>query len=352
MIWEAQVILIDMISKLTRKKLRDAAIKNGLGKYKIYNRKKYSVEELHSLIESVKCNGNFFDPFSKTTKNTENLWRNSIIRNLDIESCNIFFFEFEKNIPSCRGCCIKLSLFDFSYGGKNKLKGFKKYCKDCSDKEVYKRYKHSEVSIKKFIVSKKRWANSADGKKFYDKLGKDNSVKMRKYLKTPKGIEQIKNSSKKQSIILKEKIRNGTFTPNVTNSWTHWESNLIIDDKIIKFRSSWEASFFVCNQHLKYELLRIPYLNGDGNFKTYVGDFFDEKQNILYEIKPTSVFKKETFKINKVIEHCLKNSIKFVWINENNILNHIDKSKFSEYNMKQYDKMIEGIYGKNKNNVD
>jgi hypothetical protein len=204
-------------------------------------------------------------------------------------------------------------------------------------------------SIVKFKKSKSKWVQSEKGKKFYATLGKSNSIRLKKFFNTDDGKKQIRNSAKKQSKILKEKIKNGKFTPNITNSWTHWNATVIIGDKKYKFRSSWEASFFVCNKNYKYETLRIPYIDGKGESRTYVGDFYDTENKVLYEIKPRSVFKKQHIKINGAIQYCQKNDIKFIWINEKNILNYVDKNMFSEYNLKQYNKMLQGIYGKNKN---
>lgn len=48
---------------------------------------------------------------------------------------------------------------------------------------------------------------------------------------------------------MKTNILNGTFTPNVTNSWA--KSRCYIDT--IPFRSSWEVLFYVLNPKLKYE---------------------------------------------------------------------------------------------------
>jgi hypothetical protein len=137
---------------------------------------------------------------------------------------------------------------------------------------------------------------------------------------------------------MREKIKNGEFTPNITNSWTHWDAKIKIDGKIKKFRSSWEACFYICNSNLKYEMLRIPY--GD---KIYIADFYDEKNRILYELKPRASYNTQIKKITEIIEYCKENGIIFKWINENNILKYIDSSKINGYNRKQYNKMMRGL---------
>jgi len=44
-----------------------------------------------------------------------------------------------------------------------------------------------------------------------------------------------------------------------------------------------------------------------------------------------------------IISYCIKNDIKFIWINEYNIMNYIDESKFKGKNKKQLNKLKQGI---------
>ena len=89
----------------------------------------------------------------------------------------------------------------------------------------------------------------------------------------------------KLSNTMKLKIAEGTFTPCITNSWTRWKAFANINGIQIKFRSTWEAAFWILNQHLQYEKVRIPYVL-DGVSKNYIVDFVDYDNRILYEIKP------------------------------------------------------------------
>lgn len=338
-----------MIHESTRQKLKNAANKNRLGHYKIYDRKSISKNEIDHYVSIYKKLESFSDLFIENVvhKNEYN-WRNSIIRRLDVQSCNLFFFSLESDIPNCKYCNVHLSIKEYSY---NRSLKFSKYCSKCSKDGIFRKYKHSEKSIEKFKSTKRIWTQSTEGKLFYKRLGDYNSKHLKKYFKTQTGKDQITKSSAKQSKILKEKIKNGTFSPNITNSWTHWEAKVLLNGEIHKFRSSWEASFYVSNRNLKYEVIRIPYVDCSNKTRTYIGDFYDEEKNTLYEIKPRTVFKKENKKINQVIRFCIENKIKFIWINEDNILKHIDKNDFSEYNIVQYLKMLEGIYGKNKDKI-
>lgn len=90
----------------------------------------------------------------------------------------------------------------------------------------------------------------------------------------------------KQSLLMKEKIRSGVWTPMITNSWgktrTYVNGN--------PFRSSWEAAYWICNQESLYEKVRIPYTCASGEDRNYIVDFFDQKGKCLIEIKPDSRF--------------------------------------------------------------
>jgi hypothetical protein len=125
-----------------------------------------------------------------------------------------------------------------------------------------------------------------------------------------KMTEKSFNSMKtKNSVIMKEKIKNGTFTPNITNSWSRSKISLVIYNQEINYRSSWEAFFHLCNTHLEYEKLRIEYEH-EGNKHNYIVDFVDHTNKIVYEIKPDRC---RSIKLVIVKEQVLKN-----WAIQNN----------------------------------
>lgn len=99
--------------------------------------------------------------------------------------------------------------------------------------------------------------------------------------------ETMDNVKSKLSIIIKNKIATGKWTPNITNSWAGSKVKLNINNVVIKYRSSWDAFFHLCNQHLEYEKLIIQY-NYKESWYNYITDFVDHKNKIFYEIKPTS----------------------------------------------------------------
>lgn len=167
----------------------------------------------------------------------------------------------------------------------------------------------------------------------------------------PELYQRSVESIEQQSTTMKNLIASGKFTPCITNSWTHWSAVIELDSgEIRKFRSSWEACFWFCNQHLEYETLRIPYTNIVGKISIYIADFFDRNNSILYEIRPIQNWNNKNCKTQATINYCLNNNIKFVWINEHNILNYIDQSKFVGNNLLQLNKLNGIKTNKNKKN--
>jgi hypothetical protein len=314
-----------------------------MGSKNRYNRRHFTDDEIQSLFVECMENGELYSPFSKKLFDTTYKWRNDIIRNMDVESCNKFLFKFE-DVRYCKYSGEVLTETEYSYSERYKgYKGFKKYKLKYIEMGIWRNRKKSNQEREKISKNIKKYYSTEEGKLRAKLTGENNSKKLKEYFKTDKGIQQIKEVGKKQSELMKEKIKNGEFTPNITNSWTHWKAIIKIENIEHKFRSSWEACFFLCNDYLKYEYLRIPYVDENGINRTYVGDFYDCNANILYEIKPVCEYNKQKTKISSAIDYCIINGIKFIWINENNILKYIDISKFDDYNMIQYNKMIKGI---------
>lgn len=126
----------------------------------------------------------------------------------------------------------------------------------------------------------------------------------------------------KVSNSIKNRIKEGTYTPNAFNSFTR--KNIILkklnDDSIIKFRSSWEIIFYVLNYNidLKYEELRVEYF-----FKNkrhiYIVDFINETTKTVYEIKPiiNMEIPVNIEKLNTLKKWVLENNYKLELVNEN-----------------------------------
>lgn len=134
----------------------------------------------------------------------------------------------------------------------------------------------------------------------------------------------------KNSIKMKEHIKNGTWTPNITNSWAGSKIKLKINEKIQHYRSSWEAFFHLCNQELEYEKTRIQYIFNNKTYN-YITDFTDNKNKIIYEVKPDNlkIKDKNLAKFQYAKNWCKINGYKFIiitnsWFKENyNKLNYL-----------------------------
>lgn len=246
--------------------------------------------------------------------------------------------------------------------------GYLKQCNYCT-KEYYSKYKSTKYcnecsKAKSWLIGKKRSSDIGDKisnskKKFFQteqgiavakEVGRKNSIKLKEYFQTEIGKQQIELSRDSQSKLMIEKIKRGEFTPNITNTFTKWNAQILLEDgSYKKFRSSWEACVWYSNRTFLYEVFRIPYLNKNGIEKTYIADFVNDEQTVLYEIKPKSYFIKQKHKMDSIIKYCISNKIKFIWINEYNILNYVNINIFDGENYKQLEKLLKGIKHVTKN---
>ena len=132
---------------------------------------------------------------------------------------------------------------------------------------------------------------------FETKMGQNNPMSKTKY----KGYRKV--LSKKQSITLKNKIKNNEFTPNSNNRLCH----IKLEYDGIKFRSSWEVVFHYFNKNMLYEKIRIPYTLEDGEH-VYISDFYDKNTNTIYEIKPNKIYNDLKIKMTAIEESISKNT--------------------------------------------
>lgn len=132
-------------------------------------------------------------------------------------------------------------------------------------------------------------------------------------------------TAKKISDSMKKLIATGKFTPCITNSWC--KSRAIINN--IPFRSSWEAVFYILNDKLEYEKIRIPYINENGIEKIYIIDFLDTHNKRLFEIKP---------KCNRhTPNNILKEQAANKWASQNGYLYFIISDEYFYINAKKID---------------
>lgn len=133
--------------------------------------------------------------------------------------------------------------------------------------------------------------------------------------------EQKEKASKR----MKKAIREGTFTPNCTNSWTNSEP-IIIDGK--KYKSSWESLYKRLNgDSIEYETIRIPYVGKTGKSHSYIVDFHDVETDTLYEIKPKSQLSRElnVIKVEAAREWAAERGMTYVIVTEEWFKDNIDR---------------------------
>lgn len=192
--------------------------------------------------------------------------------------------KYLKNIDGECEICGK----ELEFTGVHKRGYFNKYCKSCQNISISIRQTKNNTVYK--INDKEKWKN---------KISKS----------------------------LKKKIKNGDYKPNITNSWCNSMCITKIENKYIKFRSTWEAFFNKVNYHLEYEKVIIPY-EYKGEEHNYIVDFVDTKNKILYEIKPKSEkFKsKNKVKFESAMRWCSDNNYTFNIIDDDWFISNFDKN--------------------------
>ena len=97
-----------------------------------------------------------------------------------------------------------------------------------------------------------------------------------------------------------------------------------MNDIVYRFRSTFEAIFWLEFKNLIYEKIRIPYILNNKKH-TYIVDFVDEDNKILYEIKPACLVDDERniVKFKSAKEWCIKNNYEFKIVTENDITQNL-----------------------------
>jgi len=139
-------------------------------------------------------------------------------------------------------------------------------------------------------------------------------------VKNPSQIYGISTAArKKQSITMKKKIKNGEWTPNITNSWANSKVSLYALN--IDFRSTWEAYFYIVMKsrgyNLEYEKTRIEYYDSHNKtYRNYITDFTDSANRIIYEIKPRGLKESQNVKdkVKYALAWCSKHNYEFIFI--------------------------------------
>lgn len=155
----------------------------------------------------------------------------------------------------------------------------------------------------------------------------------------PISIETRKRISKR----IRESIANGTFTPCITNSWANSKVN--IKEFGCSFRSSWEAYFYLkmkkSGHNILHENVRIKYYDSILNkTRTYITDFVDYDNKIIYEIKPNGCIDTQNVKDKEYAakQYCNENGYQFVFISNDWFYENYNESIIYEYDISEENK--------------
>lgn len=206
-------------------------------------------------------------------------------------------------------------------------------CEYCGEKTKFVRFRpfrtYSMWPYHQFCSSECR------NKWWAQKQREDNTI----YRANEETLNRVKNEN---SIRMKQKIKNGDFTPCSTNSWCHskYKIKFIQNNKLISVtvRSSWEAIFQLLNPTLLYEKLRVQYIGVDNKLHNYIVDFIDIDNKIVYEVKPDSCkeLKNNILKNKALINWCKANNYNMLYIDENYFKTHNFNISLLDYTDDEY----------------
>lgn len=243
-----------------------------------YKRRSYTDKELYTLVNKV---NDFSSLFCEKTHKDEKQWRAEISRHLDSDSCNRFYFILE-DTHYCEHCGIELNIDSYVYTGY--ARGFSKYCPECTEVGVWRKRLSADALKSRgnsISAAKRQFYSTQYGKEVAKKNGRKISISLKKFHRTEDGAKSREKCSKLNSKIMKEKIMNGSFTPNSNNSNTHWDSEY--NGK--KYRSSWGALYHCLYPTAIYEDLRLKYTYENKEY-IYIVDFIDHERKVACEVKP------------------------------------------------------------------
>jgi hypothetical protein len=315
-----------------------------------YHRKYYTEKQIEDLVEKYFDLGeSYLSLFTEKNKDSYKLWVNDLSRFMDTDSKKRLLHEINKRKNQVSGCISCGTEMQYHTLVKTlfSMNTYKPWCDVCVGLQVWK--KTENIDYQKLILrgerissAKLKFYQTDYGKEVAKAIGNKNSSNMKRFNKTDAGKKNIEKSRQNNRNLMLQKIADG-FVPPINNSFTHWSAIIHTNDGIKKFRSSWEACIWCCNQHLNYETKRIPYTDEQNIKRHYIADFYDPNKNIIYEVKPKCHWMKANHKMQEVIRYCKTNGITFIWINEHNITTFVDEAKFTKENYPQYEKMMKGI---------
>lgn len=308
-----------------------------------------SVEELYNLIYNKtsicdKCGGKLeFIRFNKGYRECENCYK------IEAESLN----TKEKIIDYINNAVNTIPLTQFIYKHPVLKIVFSKFPKINTEEELYLFLYNDTPHTCEYCGKKTKFvrfrsfrtysmwpyhqfcSSECRNKWWSLKQREDNTI----YRANEETLNRVKNEN---SIRMKQKIKNGDFTPCSTNSWCHskYKIKFIQNNKLISVtvRSSWEAIFQLLNPTLLYEKLRVQYIGVDNKLHNYIVDFIDIDNKIVYEVKPDSCkeLKNNILKNKALINWCKVNNYNMQYIDENYFKTHNFNISLLDYTDDEY----------------
>lgn len=140
----------------------------------------------------------------------------------------------------------------------------------------------------------------------------------------------------RKSLLMKEKILTGKFTPKSNNRNTHWGSFY----RGKKYRSSWEALYQYFDPNADYESFRIEYFFDYKNY-IYIVDFVNHIDKKLIEIKPKELLtdKKTQAKLFAAKQWCNQNNYEFILADKNYLLSYSIPVNLNDFDIKTQSKI-------------
>jgi len=336
------------VSELHKAKLRQLAYERNFGGNRYTQQREYTNQEINDLFYKYSHKENKLESlFSNKILKNEYCWLNDLSRFMSRYSKEVLLLLI--NPRKCHTCKEILTPDNYPKLTRKAINCIYCYQNQRWKTKQYRDPEKLKLAGEKISTHMKKLMAGPTAQEIKDNIGRKNSINMKKYMQTETGKQQRDRVAKHLSNLMVNKILAGHFTPCVTNSRTHWSATIQTGIEIKKFRSSWEACFWFSNQHLLYEYYRIPYYDKNNKKRAYVVDFFDINSKTVYEIKPIARFNEEIHKMTEAIKFCIANQVKFIWINENNIMQYIDTEVFKEHNLKQLQKLQKGLNAKVRN---
>lgn len=261
-----------------------------MGGNRYLDRKNYSDAEIDILLQVYISNPDKLKSlFNEKLYTSEKGWITALSYKLDTNSLQKLLFRIAElsTIHICKCCNTKLGYESFKH------LNFNLYCIQCTAGKVWHLTENLDkdkllarsAKVSESLIS---FYKTDAGKNLSSSTRDQRSASLKAYNKTSEGIATKERVRLSNSETMKNKILDGSFTPNTNNRNTHWES--VLDNKV--YRSSWESIYHYHNPGDSYEVLRIPYYI-NGKRKTYIVDFVNHDLRIATEVKPAELLENE-----------------------------------------------------------